>query len=244
MIQDLYAVFRNEWRGFFRYGQSKRSGWIRWSALAILGVIGTRALGPEFGATWMTVVAAAFIAIIFIPAVVADSFAGERERHTLETLLASRISDTALLLGKYMANVLYGWIASLGMLLFGILIAYLGYGGTANFQVQPSILAAAASISLLCAGTITGVGILVSLRAPTVRRATESLTIVLIATTTLPALITALPIPEWLSLRLPQLPEGDPGIRAFFVVIALLLALNATLLGIALARFQRARLIV
>src|SRR5512137_949446 len=37
----------------------------------------------------------------------ADSFAGERERHTLETLLATRLSDRDIFLGKVLAIVIY-----------------------------------------------------------------------------------------------------------------------------------------
>ena len=36
---------------------------------------------------------------------IADGIPGERERHTLETLLASRLSDRSILLGKVMAAV-------------------------------------------------------------------------------------------------------------------------------------------
>jgi ABC-2 type transport system permease protein len=247
MIPDIYAVLRNEWRGFFRYGESKRSGWVRWGALGFLGVIIARALGPEFGASWTTVLAVAFIAVIFIPAVVADSFAGERERHTLETLLASRISDAALLLGKYAANLLYGWVAALGMMALGVGVAYLRYGGTDAFQVRPAILAAAAVIGFLGAGAITGVGVLVSLRAPTVRRATETLTIILIGLTLIPAILTELPLPAWveaLADAVPPLPPGGPGIREFFLTTTLLLALNTALLALTLSRFRRARLII
>lgn len=245
-IPDLYAVMRHEWRGFFRYGESRRSGWIRWGALVVLGIIIARALGTEFGESWITVPAITFIAVIFIPAVVADSFAGERERHTLETLLASRISDTALLLGKYTANVLYGWVAALGVLVLGISIAYVSYGGTDIFQPRPAVLGAAAAISLLGAGAITGVGILVSLRAPTVRRATESLSLILIALTLVPAILTELPMPAWvedLVLSLGELSPGGPGAREFLLACTGLLVLNAAALGLAVIRFKRTRLI-
>ena len=40
---------------------------------------------------------------------IGDAIAGERERHTLETLLASRMPDRAILLGKVIAIVLYAW---------------------------------------------------------------------------------------------------------------------------------------
>jgi ABC-2 type transport system permease protein len=247
MIQDIYAVIRHEWRGFFRYGESRRSGWIRWGALCFLGVIIARELGPDFGASWTTIIAVTFIAMIFIPAVVADSFAGERERHTLETILASRISDAALLLGKYTANLLYGWVAALAAMGLGIAGTYLRYGGTDAFQVRPAILAAAAVIGFLGAGAITGVGVLVSLRAPTIRRATETLMLIIIGISFIPAAVTALPMPAWVEALIdavPALPPGGPGIREISSAAMLLLLLNVALLGITLVRFKRARLIV
>src|SRR5258705_13563545 len=45
---------------------------------------------------------------MILQSIIVDSFAGERERHTLETLLASRLSDRAILLGKFGAAVPYG----------------------------------------------------------------------------------------------------------------------------------------
>ena len=54
-----------------------------------------------------------------ITAVIADSFAGERERHTLETLLASRLSDHSILFGKIAASMAYGWLISLSCILAG-----------------------------------------------------------------------------------------------------------------------------
>jgi ABC-type Na+ efflux pump permease subunit len=41
---------------------------------------------------------------------ITDSIAGERERQTLETLLASRLPDRAILLGKVAAITLLGWL--------------------------------------------------------------------------------------------------------------------------------------
>lgn len=246
MMQDIYAIMRHEWIGFFRYRESKRSGWIRWGAVVALSVMIARALGPEFGMAWITIPAVTFIAMIFIPAVVADSFAGERERHTLETILASRISDTALLLGKYAANVVNGWLAGLAMLLLGVGAAHLRFGGTGLFHPNLAVMGAAAVISLLGAGVITGVGVLVSLRAPTVRRATESLSLILIAITLIPTILAELPLPAWvesLAAALPEMPPAGPGAREFLVATVGLLMLNGVAFGLALVRFKRARLI-
>jgi ABC-2 type transport system permease protein len=40
-------------------------------------------------------------------------------RRTLETLLASRLSDDAILLGKLCASVLYAWVLMIGSLGLG-----------------------------------------------------------------------------------------------------------------------------
>ena len=59
-----------------------------------------------------------FVIISFI----GDAIAGERERHTLETLLASRMPDRAILLGKVIATVLYAWGMGVLSLLLGLVL--------------------------------------------------------------------------------------------------------------------------
>jgi len=60
-----------------------------------------------------------FLTYQLIVASAADSFAGERERHTLETMLASRMPDHAILLGKVGTLVGYGWGMNFSQLLLG-----------------------------------------------------------------------------------------------------------------------------
>ena len=58
---------------------------------------------------------------------VADTFAGERERDTLEALLASRLPDRAIVLGKVAAVAVYGWAITLICWLAGWLSVRLAY---------------------------------------------------------------------------------------------------------------------
>ena len=71
--------------------------------IAVFGVF----LPLQNGASWVTspitMVYWAWMPLMLVTGVIADSFAGERERHTLETLLASRLPDRAILLGKVAA---------------------------------------------------------------------------------------------------------------------------------------------
>jgi ABC-type Na+ efflux pump permease subunit len=59
-----------------------------------------------------------FVAVF---AVAPDTFAGERERHTLETLLASRLSDQAILIGKLAACTSYGWLLTIITIVVGVI---------------------------------------------------------------------------------------------------------------------------
>ena len=89
------------------------------------------AIPARSGMYWITIpwsaITWAWLPLMLVMAVVADSFAGERERHTLETLLASRLSDAAILLGKVAAAVVFAW----GMLLLVAVMSLL----TVNISV-------------------------------------------------------------------------------------------------------------
>ncbi len=50
-------------------------------------------------------VPATLMPVMLVGLTIADSFAGERERQTLPTLLASRLSDRAILIGKIVPSV-------------------------------------------------------------------------------------------------------------------------------------------
>jgi hypothetical protein len=98
-----------EWREFRDQSLSLRRGGLSALILAlILGVVAPVQLGPEWVHSKIIVGYWPFLAATMVSSLIADSVAGERERHTLETLLASRLPDAAILIGKIVAAVLYG----------------------------------------------------------------------------------------------------------------------------------------
>ncbi|NMB88377.1 MAG: ABC-2 type transporter, partial [Chloroflexi bacterium] len=110
MFTDIVTIIHKEWKEIFIQRGSARSGWA--SVLVILGVVGV--LMPlQSGREWLEnpllTVVWSWLPIFLTIHMVTDAIAGERERHTLETLLASRLSDLAIILGKLGAAVLYGW---------------------------------------------------------------------------------------------------------------------------------------
>ena len=173
----------------------------------------------------------------------ADSFAGERERHTLETLLATRLSDRSIFLGKVLATVIY----SLGVTWAAATLALITLNVTRGSQ--PFYLYGASALALIGIGGLlvsllmTAIGVLVSLRAASVRAAAQWFSV---ATLVLfiggPLLLQALPA----SVRqaISQALEAANLTVVGIIAAAVLLVLDVGLLALGIARFQRTRLIL
>src|SRR5690349_13779533 len=98
MINDFKAILWKEWHEhILQYGSLTK--WLLNMAM-LVGLIGIF-LPLQFGRTAVESVTLLFwlwIPLLTVTSSITDSIAGERERHTLETLLASRLSDSAILL--------------------------------------------------------------------------------------------------------------------------------------------------
>jgi ABC-2 type transport system permease protein len=176
-MSDLWTMMWKEVKdGIFQGG---------WQALVrpliFIGVLGI-VLPMQFGGLWLaftpTVPLLVFASFVFILNYIGDAIAGEHERHTLETLLASRISDWAILLGKVLVAVGYTWGMVLVCLLLGPCVVYLTKGaGVWAFYTPSGVLPYALALSLLTCLLAASGGVLVSLHASTVRQAQQTLTL-------------------------------------------------------------------
>jgi ABC-2 type transport system permease protein len=180
---------------------------------------------------------------LLVSTLIADSFAGERERHTLETLLASRLPDDVILLGKILASVIYGWTVTLLILLVAAVTVNLAHwGGTIAFY-EGLIGPAAVALSLLLSLTTAAAGALCSVRAATVRQAQATLTLAIMACGLVPGLVYELMSADDRTALLAHLATADlmPPLLALLGMLALA---NALLLAVARAQFRRSRLIL
>lgn len=184
-----------------------------------------------------------WIPLFLVSAVIADSFAGERERHTLETLLASRLSDRAILLGKVGAAIVYGWGLSMACVLIGVVtINIANWHGVFLFYTW-DVFIGILLISFLGSGLAACAGVLVSLRAATVRQAQQTMSIsIMVGFFALIFGLQALPS-DWKVFLVTEFSEVSLGVIIIFVSIGLLL-LDLILLAVSMARFKRARLIL
>ena len=206
--------------------------------LGILGIVMPWRLGPQWLALSPLVVGIdLYIPFIVILSFVGDAIAGERERHTLETLLASRIGDHAILLGKIIVTTGYAWGTALLGLLLGLIVANLSKGqGSWAFYTHGDVLLETLALSLLA--NLLGVsgGVLISLRSATVRQAQQILIVATMVLVTGGVLaLKAVPAQDIASLSPSQF---------WLIAMAVLAVLDVILLGISLMSFRRSRLIL
>jgi ABC-2 type transport system permease protein len=194
------------------------------------------------GLSWLTLSAAMFLLSIYLPFFfilnyIGDAFAGERERHTLETLLASRISDQAILWGKVIATVLYIWGLSIISSLVGAVIVNLTKGeGPWMFYSPVAQWLEVLTVIMLASLLSASGGILISLHSATVRQAQQtSLLSSLALGVVLYFVIRAVPRQMVAALNYSQF---------LLIAILVLAAIDAVLLAISIASFHRSHLII
>ncbi len=221
------VLFQGGWRSLIR-------------PLFVIGIMGIY-LPLQFGSQWVDLTPIGMVLLLWIPffvviSFIGDAIAGERERHTLETLLASRMPDRAILLGKVVATVLYAWGMGVLSLLLGLLLVDL-FRTQGNWMFYPLDLFVDALVLILLASVLgTSAGVLISLRVATVRQAQQILsigTIVFVFGVTF--VLRAVPANVFSSLTYAQF---------LLIAMAFLVVLDAILLGLALVSFQRSRLIL
>lgn len=173
-MNDAFAVAQKEWRELLgQPGMRGKQGILLF--LVAFGVVLPLMNGP----TWITsptiAVAWSWVPMFLVTTVIADGFAGERERHTLETLLATRLSDSAILYGKGGAAIAYAGAVTAVSLLLGIVTVNFANGRGGLLLYTPQIAALICVLGLLGATLVAAVGVLISLRAATVRQAQQTL---------------------------------------------------------------------
>lgn len=242
MIADIRTILWKEWKDVLTQG-GRRAKWYPLVFLAIFGLF----MPLQTGSAWVeTPVSLGFyvmIPIILVVTWVADSFAGERERGTLDTLLATRLSDRAILFGKIAAVAGFAWGMTLAAFFTGLVVVNIAHWTEQIVLYKPSIALGCVGLSFLTATLSANAGILVSLRAATVRQAQQTLGLAVFAVAWIPILVINLIPATWKAYLTELLKSGDITLMVS-IVVASLVVLDLALLGVAIARFQRTRLIL
>ena len=172
MFADLKAVMWKEYVEIFRTNGDRRQAFVK---LLLFIVIITVFL-PISMADIESQISAWFQLWYLIPAVttmgiIPDAFAGERERHTLATLLASRLNVRAIALGKMAIAVIYAWSVTM-LLSLSLLIKINLSDRSQKLEFYPSdFFISGSSGSLLLSILVASVGVLVCDRAESIKQA-------------------------------------------------------------------------
>jgi ABC-2 type transport system permease protein len=246
MFDDLRTVMWKERKGLLRLqGSRKRAILTLFVPVLMIGIVLPLQMGRDFLNSAFSLIGAVLIPFVLVGIAIPESFAGERERHTLETLLASRLSDRAILMGKLLLAVIYGWAMTLVVLLASLMTVNVLFGEGQLMFYRPVVAVVDVVVSLLIAGLVANLGVLISLRSATAQGAQQTLMgclmIPLVVLQVVPVvMLSVVPdgeeiLKKWLSVDFESAALG---------VIAFLLVVNVLLFLASLGRFQRARLVL
>lgn len=238
--RDVWIVLGKEWLEL----RSSDSGWVTASTLVAFLAIAGVFVPWQLGLLWVegpwVALIWAWMPMFLVTTVTADSVAGERERHTLETLLATRLSDAAILWGKWLAGVTWVWCAMALCLPTGLITVNLVVEGGPHL---PTVAQAAGLLAASFAGGGLGaaVGVLVSMRATSVRHAQQILAIGALLIALVPVGLLRLLPQEWTAGVLEALAWGSPA-RLAWTLAAVLTLLGLPVLVLAQTRFRRGKI--
>jgi ABC-2 type transport system permease protein len=235
-MSDLNTVMWKETRSWLRYQGSKTRTIMTLVSPLFIAIYLPWEMGADWTVKYMSLIMAFLVPTMIAGLTVPDSFAGEKERNTLPTLLTSRLPDRAILFGKMLFGITMGWTAGLLMLVISLIVANISYGEGLLFY-SPSVLGAYLGFSLLMAILTSGAGVLISMRAKTAQEASQLLISILL----MPPMIFGLG--ATMLIRRSNILETVDGSLILLAIAAVLLVATVVLVLAAMRRFQRAKLV-
>jgi ABC-2 type transport system permease protein len=151
---------------------SRRGGFIQAGVMTlVLGVL----IPASTAALWQAASPAAIAYYALFPgvlaaAIAADAFAGERERRTLETLLATPLAESTILIGKVFAAVIWALTIAVLALVVGTVVVNASAG---PFVPSPLLVLGALGASLASGTFMAATATVVSMLIPAARPAQQ-----------------------------------------------------------------------
>jgi len=242
MIADIKTMIWKEKREMFNVPGSRNKALLTLMAPIIMAILLPWDSGLRWVESYVSLLIACAIPVLLVAMLIPNSFAGERERHTLETLLASRLPDWAILIGKVGTAVVFSWGVTLFVLLISLVTINILYGAGTLILFEPAVALADLTLSLLLAMFSAGAGVLISLKSNTTQEATQKLGAILLLPPMLlgpMVLVVGTLRPEWK----PKVLLANVGLEQMLLVgLAILAVATAALLLAAMVQFQRSRL--
>lgn len=237
MIADIRTVMWKERKGLFRFRGSRGRFWLTMLSPMVLAIVFPYQIGENWVSEMFPLVLAFIIPAILVGLTVPDSFAGERERHTLQTLLASRLPDRAILWGKLAVSMLFGWGVTMLLLFISLVVVNIGHwqGHVLLFTVPIGL--GCLGLSVLASALAGGLGVLMSLRSETVQEAAQKLMSFFLV----PPILLQVVLLVFRD-QLGNFIESVNGPQLLVIVLAVFAALTAIVILLAMRSFRRSRL--
>ena len=237
MIKDIQSMVWIESKSLFRR-KASRSNLLRIiSAPAFLALVFPITWGVDWVNDFPALIIAFIAPAVLVGVLIPDSFAGERERHTLGTLLASRLPDQAILLGKLIPPILIGWFSGLLFNLLSLVVLNIAHWSGSLLLYSSTNTLGILSLSFLSSTVMAGGGVVVSLRSETVQDSIQKLMTFILVPATL-----VLVVPLLFREQVFTLIVGLEGQQVLLVLIGLLFIIDIVLWILAFTRFQRSKM--
>lgn len=243
MITDIITVALKELREIFTIGDARGRGKLSLVVMVLIfGIVFPLQSGREWVDSPVNIMVWGWMPFLWVSGVVADMFAGERERHTLEALLATRLSDQAILFGKLLAAMTYGFALTWLIMLASLVTVNIGFGGDGLLFYSRDITLGALVFSILISGLSACIGVLVSLRAGSVRQAQQIMSMGMLVLF-LPLMLIQFIPKAWLE-SIGNIVENAQPLQVAVGIALVLLVVELILITIARRLFQRSKLIL
>jgi ABC-2 type transport system permease protein len=249
VFHSIRVVLQKEWREleamYFNRSHWNPATFPVFLIIAAFSIYEPLRIGPNWTTSSIMLISVGLLLpFITVGSIIPYSFVGERERHTLEPLLATPISNIAILLGKIGVPTIYGWgmaILSMVASLMSINLAF-GWGGMLFYPVN--IVLGVIVMSLLISLFIASAGALASLHASTVMQAQQTLVTILFFPLLIPAfLIGPFSASTW-KYTASQLLATLGTSNSFIILAAVLVILIVATMLVTLIRFHRENLLL
>jgi ABC-2 type transport system permease protein len=197
VIRDTLTILGKEWLEFRdQLLRLRRGGLSAVVIVLLLGVVTPLQFGPDWLSSWVVMFYFPTLASSMASALIVDAIAGERERQTLESLLATRLPDSAILFGKMLAALSYGCAFVAVNALVACLTLNIANPSQVPLLFDPRFGGLLAILTFAACLAQTGIGVFISLRSTTVRQAQQTFGVIMLVIFLAPALIFQVLPPE------------------------------------------------
>jgi len=236
-MSDMLTVMWKEKKSLLRIRGSRMRFLMVLASPVLLATVLPLTWGPEWLEQVPPLLIGALVAVILVMMMIPESIAGERERHTMGTLLASRLPDRAILFGKMIPAIVVAWGTAVLAVTLSLVTTNIAHGQGEFLFFTPPIALGSLALSLLMAILTAGLGVFVSLRAATSQEASQ----ILMALILIPAMVLQV-VPLLFRDQLGAFIEAIDGPRILMIVIAILVVVDIAIVLATIVRFQRSRL--